>query len=324
MPRPRSHLTHEAKRRLLQRLGDGSLRPGDRFYSNRAVARMCGISYQTAHRLLDELVNEGHLQRSPSSGTYVAGMLAMMEGVELCFHPRARRTGSFGARLLEVLKGQFEADAVPVRVRFGERVKPATRLYPIVWECAGAFEAIVAAGRYGLLLHQQAPPGLAASYLDSISIDDYSGGVAAGEWLALRGRFRRVRVLAGPYGDTRSRRRVEGFLTVHPRAQVVWADAWYFEDGLRAAAQVADADAVFCGNDRLAEAVIVHARQQLRAVPELIGFDDAPVAAELGISTVAIPWEEMARAATRIANRRLAGEPHPASRMVISPRPVSR
>ncbi len=324
MPRPRSQQTHEAKRRLLLRLTDGSLRPGDRFHSNRAVARMCGISYQTAHRLLDELVEEGYLQRSPSSGTYVAGAVAALEGVELWFHPRARRADSFGAHLLEVVRTPLESAGMVVRVKFAERVKPDPRFYPIVWECEGALDAIADAQRYGLLLHQQAPPGMKASYIDSISVDDFSGGVAAAEWLMMRGRYKRIHVLAGPRGDARSQRRVEGFLTVHPQAQVVWADGWYFEQGLRAAPQVADADAVFCVNDRLAEAVIGYARQHHRVVPELIGFDDAPVAAELGISTVAIPWQEMAGAVLRVAMRRLAGEPHPAACTVIAPRPLTR
>lgn len=324
MPRPRSPLTHEAKRRLLQRLADGSLRPGDRFYSNRAVARMCGISYQTAHRLLDELVEEGQLKRAPSSGTYVAGVVTALEGVELWFHPRARRAESFGAHLLEVVRVPLELAGVTVRVKFGEQVKPDPRFYPIVWECEGALDAIAGAERYGLLLHQQAPPGMVASYIDSISVDDYSGGVAAAEWLALRGGLEDLCVLAGPRGDARSQRRVEGFLAVNPQAKVVWAEGWYFEHGLRAAPQVGDADGVFCGNDRLAEALIAYGRQQGMRVPQLIGFDDAPVAGELGISTIAIPWQEMAGAVLRTAMRRLAGEPHPASCTVIAPRPVTR
>jgi DNA-binding LacI/PurR family transcriptional regulator len=179
-------------------------------------------------------------------------------------------------------------------------------------------------GRYGLLLNQDAPPGMMASFVDSISIDDYSGGVAAAEWLGMQGNHRSVWVLAGPRHDPRSQRRVDGFLVQCPAAEVVWADGWYLEDGLRVADQVAAADAVFCGNDRLAEALIHYCISQRIPVPVLIGFDDAPIAAELGISTVAIPWDEMARAAVQIASRRLLGEPHPASRMVIAPRPISR
>jgi len=322
MPRPRSQLTQEAKNRLIERLEAGGLRPGSRFYSNRAVARIFGISYQTAHRLLDELVAEGRLRRDPSSGTFVAGQVDALEGVELWFHPRAKRAGSFGHRLLDSLQAGLKQEGIAVVVKFAERARPALNRYPIVWECSGALDAM--SGRYGLLLNQEAPPGMMASFVDSISIDDYSGGVAAAEWLALQGEHRSVSVLAGPRDDPRSRRRVEGFLSIYKDAQVQWSDGWYLEDGLRIAGRVADADAVFCGNDRLAEAVIQYCGSQGQVLPMLIGFDDAPVAAELGLSTIAIPWEEMARAVVQIASRRLAGEPHPASRMVIAPRPISR
>lgn len=324
MPRPRSEATTEAKRHLLQRLAEGRYRPGDRFHSNRAVARIFDISYQTAHRLLDELVAEGRLRRDPSSGTYVAGSVERLAGVELFFHPRARREGSFGHRLLEFLREALEREAIPVVLHLDPGPQPDPRHYPIVWECPGLLDTIAGTGRYGLLLQQEAPPGLRASFVDSVSIDDFSGGVAAAEWLALRGVFSKVRVLAGPREDPRSRRRVEGFLSACPSAKVSWSGGWYLEDGLRAAPRVATADAVFCGNDRLAEAVIRHCRELRRPLPEIIGFDDAPVASELGFSTVAIPWEEIAAAAARIALRRIAGEPHPAARLVISPRPVTR
>jgi len=317
MPRPRSQVTQEAKNRLIERLEAGGLRPGSRFYSNRAVARIFGISYQTAHRLLDELVAEGRLRRDPSSGTFVAGQVEVIDGVELWFHPRAKRAGSFGHRLLESLQAGLKQEGIAMVVKFGERARPALNRYPIVWECSGALDAM--SGRYGLLLNQEAPPGMRASFVDSISIDDYSGGVAAAEWLALQGEHRSVSVLAGPRDDPRSRRRVEGFSSIYPKAQVVWADGWYLEDGLQLAGQVATAAAVFCGNDRLAEAVVQHCRGHGKALPWLIGFDDAPVAAELGISTVAIPWEEMARAAVQIAVRRLAGEPRQASRRARLP-----
>lgn len=157
--------------------------------------------------------------------------------------------------------------------------------------------------------------------MDSVSNDDFSGGTAA-EWLSLRGDYSKVRIVAGPR-DYPYSRRVEGYLSACPAANVSWAGGWYLEDGLRTAPRVATADAVFCGNDRLAEAVILNCKEQRRASPEIIGFDDTPVSSEIGFTTVAIPWEEIAAAAARIALRRIAGEPRPAARLVISPRPVT-
>ena len=85
------------------------------------------------------------------------------------------------------------------------------------------------------MLEDRLGHGLAASYADSVSVDDYSGGVAAGEWLAAQLPGARCAVLAGPDDDARSRLRVAGFLAVHPRAGVVKAGSWFFDEAVRAA-----------------------------------------------------------------------------------------
>jgi DNA-binding LacI/PurR family transcriptional regulator len=81
---------------------------------------------------------------------------------------------------------------------------------------------------------------------------------------------------------------------------------------------------IFCCNDRLAEAVLEWCAGHHRPVPPLVGFDDAPIAEQLGLTTIAIPWREMTAAAIAVIRRRLVETPATASRQVFAPRPVVR
>jgi DNA-binding transcriptional regulator YhcF (GntR family) len=329
VPRPRSQSVSAVKEQLISRLRDGFHQPGIRFLSNRAVARRFGISYQTAHRLIGELVVEGWLERQAGSGTYVAGRRQEWRGVDLVFNLRAQRTESFGAHLLGCLVQALER--LDLRHRVNWDAGPAARAedgwYPIVWERSEFVRAVAAQGRYALVLEDGPLHGVAASFVDTVSVDDFSGGVAAAEWMTARlgsGRGLRLAVLAGPRGDIRNRLRVEGFLSVCKRARVVQAGGWFWEDGVRAAPKVLDYDGVFAANDRLASAVLATAEARGTAVPCLIGFDDAPVAERMNLSTIAIPWEEIASTAAEVAQRRLQGDMRTAAGIIFSPRPVSR
>ncbi|MEP0763637.1 MAG: substrate-binding domain-containing protein, partial [Chloroflexota bacterium] len=44
-------------------------------------------------------------------------------------------------------------------------------------------------------------------------------------------------------------------------------------------------DGVFCCNDRLAQGLLLAAARHGRALPHIVGFDDAPIAAQLNLST---------------------------------------
>jgi DNA-binding LacI/PurR family transcriptional regulator len=56
----------------------------------------------------------------------------------------------------------------------------------------------------------------------------------------------------------------------------------------------------------------------------MIGFDNAPVAETLGLSTIGVPWEEVARVATAVIKRRLEGRADHASAIVLPPVPIMR
>lgn len=328
MARSRSPRVDEVKERLATRLRGGFHRPGDKFPSAREVAAGFGISYQTAHRIMAELATEGLIERRAASGSYVPGGKVFWDGAHLLFSDRARREGSFGARLLERLCRRLERDGIPYKIGWQDEVKTRRGYFPVLWEAHPAMEACLKNRKPALLLNDRPRPGLTANLLDSVSIDDFSGGAGAAQ-LLLRfagGSARGLAVLAGPVGDSRSQARCAGFLSVVPGAPVVSAGSWFFEDGYHAApgALLRGPRGLFCANDRLADAVCSWCRDKGQTPPPLVGFDDAPVAETLGLTTMAIPWEEFIGGAGELIKRRMNGDTGAARQLIFMPRPVVR
>ncbi len=303
----------EIRTALVNRLRLEPTRPGRRFLSARALAAQFQVSYKSAHRLLRELQEEGLLERRASSGTYHAGKSARLRGVQIVFHPRAREAGTLGADLLARLEAPLRERGVRIVRSWGDATKaPALQegFYPVVWECPGAVRAAVEARHFCLLVNNSPPPGTAAALVDAISTDDFSGGASAAEILKQRtGKPGAFAVLGGPRGDSRSQKRIAGFCAQVNDSWVCSAESWYAEDARGAARSILARKpaGIFGCNDRLAQAVVEYAREKGLALPPIVGFDNAPVAAELGLTTVGIPWAAMMGEATRIVLERLAG-----------------
>lgn len=327
MPLRRTNRTEQVKARLLDRLRNGLYRPGDRFLSNRDVAEQFGISYQTAHRLIVELCGEGALERRPQSGTYVPGDSQRFVGVQILFHRRASQEWSFGSKLLELLKRKLDAERIDWTVELVDRTaRLADDRLPIVWELPDVTTACARAERQAVLVNQRPASGFESLYVDSVSTDDYSGGVCAAQLLRDRTRRRRgFAVVAGPEDDARSRLRLEGFTSVLP-ATIVRAGNWFYDFGYRAAEEVLRhaRHGLFCVNDQLAAGVIGWCAEHGRRRPPIIGFDDAPVAEKLNLTTISLPWEEMLDAVIRSAKSRLAGDRSAGLQQIFHPKPVLR
>ncbi len=326
MARPVTPRVESLRRELRERLSAGAV-AGERFLSNRGLARHAGVSYQTAARLLDELVREGLLRRHHGSGTYVAGRQPRARRVHLVFHPRGLRPGSFGSRLHDMLCDSLRAADIRPEEHWTTRPAPfPDGAYPVYWEVDPDTRGTPSRGRFALVLNHPPPPGLQARFIDSIGVDDFSGGCAAAELLRRKIGSRGAAILAGPRGDPRSAARVAGYRTIFPRAPVAHARSWYREGAAAAARRLLARrpSGILCANDRLAEAVCRAAAASRCPRPHLVGFDDAPVAAELHLTTIAIPWEELVASATRVIASRLRGDTRPATQIILQPHPVAR
>jgi hypothetical protein len=330
MARARSTHVTNVKAALVARLRSGLAHPGGRFLSTRAVATRFDVSYQTAHMLLAEIAAEGLLHRRAASGSYIPGRPATRRGVELIFDARARRRGSFGARLLKLLEVGFAARDIAVVRSWAAHDSPCglrAHYYPIVWECRAAIQEAAAQRRFALCLNDRPPPGLSGGYVDAITTDEFSAGACAAELLKTRtSRVAGFAVLGGPRQDVRSRQRIAGFCDHVRQARVVYADSWYLEAGRAPAAEILawQPAGIFACNDRLAEAVLQHARAARVSPPPLVGFDDAPVAERLGLTTIGLPWETLVADAIELAAARLAGDTSPAKLITLSHEPIVR
>ena len=330
MPRPRSAHVSEVKAALVARLHGGFAQPGGRFLSARAVAQRFAVSYQTAHRLLGEMEAEGRLHRRAASGSYVPGQSVTLRGVQLVFHPRAKRKGSFGAHLLELLESAFAAQGI-ASVRSWAESDRVPRLradhYPVAWECRAAVEAAAAGRKFALCLNDRPPVGIGGGYVDAVTTDDFSGGACAAELLKARtGRTTGFAILGGPADDARSVQRIAGFRAHTTGTRLVCSDTWFLEGGLDRTKSIlaGDPPGIFACNDRLAEAVIRYCRLHRRPLPALVGFDNAPIAERLRLTTIGIPWGSMVAEAVKIVATRLAGGTDAARLVSLAHEPVLR
>ena len=135
VPRPVSEKVRSIREMLRRGIEHGTYPPGERFPSARAVARRHAVSYQTAHRILTQLIDDGLLTTRHGSGTYVAGSPYRPDRVLLRFHPRARRKRSFGAHLKSLLESALTAADIPFRTAWSSP-SPGQhpQLLPVFWE----------------------------------------------------------------------------------------------------------------------------------------------------------------------------------------------
>ena len=123
-----------------------------------------------------------------------------------------------------------------------------------------------------------------------------------------------------------TRRRLEGFREAAASAGVQWPDVPVVagvtssvEEGRRATATLLDArpdvTALLCLSDRLAEGAVHVLRSRGLEVPSdvsVVGFDDAPGAEPLGLTTVRQPHGEKGEAAARMLLALMEGQEVPA------------
>lgn len=297
--------------------------------SNRAIAQQFDVSYQTAHRIVTELVADGLLERRPKAGTFVAGEQHGFKRVHLLFNRRAFRAESFGGQLMACLKSALSDAGLKVQVSLlstDEVVELSEKFYPILWEVPAMLQATIQWGGHALLLNERVEHGLSSLRIDSISVDDLLGGVMAAEIVSSRlpGKCKCV-IHAGPHDDSRSKARVDGFRK-RLGARVVHAPTWYLDDAAGSASRCMKLkpDAIFACNDRLAQAVLLHCQTSGIKPPLLIGFDDAPIAESLHLSSIAIPWKALAESTTRLAKLRLAGDHSSGTDVILRPHPILR
>ncbi len=231
-------------------VSDELRRAGQRFVSARYIAQRFAVSYQTAHHLLTELERDGFIIRRAGSGSFIAGRKNTLRSALLIFARRAKRSGSFGNLLLRQLVAKMETMELPFEVTFGPIAPKHVRedVYPVLWESPRLMHDLSSDYRFALVLHDKPPAGIGSLFTDSISVDDFGGGITAGQLLS-RYSTRRPAVIGGPASDPRSQSRIDGFRRIFPSAQVIEAGTWFFRSAVQniaAPLSCLRADALFC------------------------------------------------------------------------------
>lgn len=161
--------------------------------------------------------------------------------------------------------------------------------------------------------------------LPYVDVDNVQGGRLAAELLLGLGR-QRLATLSGPPDMVAGTDRLTGWRETLAAAGVSSPEAagdFTRTGGRRAMSELLDAcpylDAVFVASDQMAEGALAALQLAGRRVPEdvaVVGFDDFAAAAELGLTTVVNPVQDMGAAAVDLLVRQIAGE---APRPVIFP-----
>jgi DNA-binding transcriptional regulator YhcF (GntR family) len=328
MARPPAKETLAIRDTLRAMARDGFRQPGERFVSARYVSLRFGVSYQTAHRLLAGLQQDGLISRRTGSGTYIAGEKVSYRRALIFFAQRARRPESFGDFLLKQLIASLEQQKIPFAVQLDkvQISKISENDYPVIWERPDLVHSLSRRHRRCLVLHDLPPPGIASLFVDAVSVDNFSGGMSAGQILA-RLSPDQTAIVTGPRSDVRSALRTAGFQHIFPGVLVIELDSWFnesAEERIFPNLVNRDIDALFCCSDRLAIATINCYRRLKRPAPPLVSFDNTPLAEQMHISAIGIPWERICKEAAAIIKLRLANHEEAASCKILPPEPVMR
>lgn len=313
--------------KLIERIRSGYYHPGDRFFSNRSVSSHFKISYKTAHILLKELEEEGCLDRSAQSGTYMKGHQHKLQGVALYFNERAKISDSFGDNLSRQLIHKLNSEKIQWKLIW---VNPDQELldgyFPVIWESQHIQHLIAKEERFALLLNERPEPGLISLWIDSIALDGFSGAASAAQIIDRRYYGKNICIYSGPESDYRNNDRVNGFLSIIPETEVVSAGSWDFSDGVKNAGKILrlKPDAIFCCNDRLAYSLFKFCDNNNIKTPAIMGFDNAPVSEKIGFSTIAIPWDDMITLAVQTIKQRLLGDTSSTKQSFLNTRPFLR
>jgi len=201
-----------------------------------------------------------------------------------------------------------------------DAINPPDGVLPIVWDCPRLAHAWAEAGYRVVLVNDRPDPAVGMDVVRnicSVAVDDLVGGAMAADLLlrcAKSSPASAWAVLAGPRNDRRSIERVDGFSSRLSRVglsvadmPIVWSDGWCRTDGEVAAQRLLESKplGVFCGNDRLAEGFLAACRGAGHEAPRVVGFDDAPIATCLQLTTVGIPWEAIAGGVSQVVTRQL-------------------
>jgi len=318
----------EVARRIEADIRAGRWEPG-RIPGVRSLAGQHGVSVVTAARALQLLRDQGLITTVERSGCYLAAGGGERWALSLHVTP-----GPWQGLTAALLRSGFDAlgrrhglivddwpslDGDPARrareagVR-GVFLLPSRRDEAVCRQEEGFLRACRNAGLAVVLLERNLRGCDRPLEWDLVATDDVGGGSACTRHLLQQGR-RRVAFVTGSPTSSHQGRAAGYLLTLYQQAPEQAplliqenADGGDAYGDLAEALAVQRADGVVCYQDYVALGLIPELTARGLRVPDdvgVVGFDDLPVDAPLGVTTYAFPAEAVARQALRLMRWRL-------------------
>lgn len=328
MPREVSQKRKEIERILIQRIAGGVYSPGNKFMSNRAVATEFGVNILTAHRILNQLAEEGYLDRRACSGSFVPGSMTKFRSINLIFNALARNSGSFNSELLNGLKKALSEQKIPWKVTWLDkslRVKPDEYNVTYQFSQKRIDRQLAQTKMHGLLIGGIPSIGTHASYFDSVSVDYFHAGVLAGKYLKKRLAKPSVAILGNPPGRSSwVESAILGFRSVWPRARIIHPQSWSIAMAPVYIAKLFTRrhEGVFCTSRRQVLDVLAYCSENKIEPPRMISMSLPPVPEQFPAPLICVSVNQVVEAASRIILNRFYGDNSPTVHLTIAPKIV--
>ncbi|WOO40286.1 hypothetical protein [Rubellicoccus peritrichatus] len=259
MPKKPTKRILEVKQSLLDKIADRNSRQRNFFISNRELSLRYGVSYQTAHRLLKQLADEGHLHRAKASGTYLAGSDQSFDGITLFMDPLSKKKNSFGFQILSEFRKQLAERSISFEVSYCKRFRkfPENR-YPVIWGVDLDLRTFNSHVNYCTVLNQEVHAGLNAIFTDCIELGQLEGAEKLGRYVWEYYGINNPVIIAGPKFNKVIRERVEGFKNAWPKCETIFSEDSTLEECRKAVirARRYNFDAILSTNEEITSVVL--------------------------------------------------------------------
>ncbi len=344
---------------ILSWIEAGSISPGDKLPIESDLATQFSASRQTIRQAVGELVTKGYLERIQGSGTYYvgqpvinatttnSGIIAIVttyisdyifphiiRGIE----ERLRADG-YSPLLFttqnDVAKERKALEDILSKSVDGVIAETTKSAYPN--PNIDLFKQLQAQGTPVVMIHA-AYPDLVTPIIE---VDDRKGAYLAVKYLLDNGHTHIGTIMK--MDDRQGLRRMEGFLQALTEAGITYNSdhvAFYtteqqtticktYAQGLLRMDSTMRPTAVFCYNDQIATHLMMALRDSNLSIPDdisVIGFDDAPIAAQSypGLTSIEHPKHAMGEAAAEAVLRLIHRETIPEPVNTFVPKLVER
>lgn len=328
MPRTISARRKDIERTLIQRIGGEHYAPGCKFMSNRAVASEFGINILTAQRILNDLAEEGRLDRRPCSGTFVPGAVTKYSRVNLLFNQMGRKAGSFKAEVLKGLSARLSEEKIPWKLTWlerGKRTLPGEYCVTCELNSGRIDRELALMRRHGLLIGGIPSSGIHASHFDSVAVDDFNAGVLAGRYFREHVHCRSLAILANPPGQyVWAERYTQGFRSIWPRARILHPASWSARSAPEYLKKLFSRsyDGLLCSFWRQVLDVNEYCARHHLTPPAMVALSKPPVPPHFQVPLITVSLNEVVETAMRIISNRIAGDMSPTVHLTLAPKIV--